>query len=43
MSEDEENDVDYLVNKVSGLRIFDDVNGKMNLSIKDVNATTPLL
>ena len=28
MSDDEENDVDYLVNKVSGLRIFDDVNGK---------------
>ena len=39
MSDDEENDVDYLVNKVSGLRIFDDVNGKMNLSIKDVNGS----
>lgn len=34
--EDNENDVDWLVKKVLGLRIFDDENGVMNLSILDV-------
>ena len=34
--EDDENDVDWLVKKVLGLRIFDDENGVMNLSILDV-------
>ncbi len=28
--------LDYLVNKVSGLRIFEDENGKMNKSVSDV-------
>ena len=30
------NEIDYMVNKVSNLRIFDDENGIMNLSVKDV-------
>jgi D-tyrosyl-tRNA(Tyr) deacylase len=33
---DEESDVNYLVNKLSRLRIFDDTEGIMNLSIQDV-------
>lgn len=31
--EDTEKDVHYLVEKIAGLRIFDDADGKMNLSI----------
>ena len=34
--EDNQDDVSWMVNKLSGLRIFDDSNGVMNLSIKDV-------
>jgi len=34
----EAQDADALVKKISELRIFDDENGKMNLSAKDVNA-----
>lgn len=33
---DDSSDLDYLVNKVLGLRIFEDSNEKMNLSISDV-------
>ena len=36
---DTEKDADFLVNKISGLRIFSDENDKMNLSIKDVNGS----
>lgn len=34
--EDDNKDLDYLVEKVVGLRIFEDDNDKMNLSITDV-------
>lgn len=36
-STDSEQDVDFLVKKVTNLRIFSDENDKMNLSLKDVN------
>ncbi len=35
--EDDLKDLDYLVDKILGLRIFQDDNDKMNLSIKDIN------
>ena len=34
--EDNEEDVDWLVKKVAGLRVFDDENGVMNRSIIDI-------
>ncbi len=33
---DSSKDLEYLVNKLTGLRVFNDKNGKMNLSVKDV-------
>ena len=35
--DDMDNDVIWLCNKISSLRIFSDDYGKMNLSVKDVN------
>ena len=34
---DSEVDADWLISKISGLRIFSDSEGKMNLSIQDIN------
>lgn len=34
---DENDDIDWLVNKVAGLRIFDDENGIMNKSVEDID------
>ena len=33
---DNQQDIDWLVNKIAGLRVFDDENGVMNLSVEDV-------
>lgn len=37
--EDTDEDLKYLVNKIVHLRIFEDENNKMNLSIKDVEGS----
>ena len=34
--DDTESDADYLADKIVGLRIFDDDNGKMNLAVSDI-------
>lgn len=34
---DEHSDIDYLVNKIVGLRIFEDDHEKMNLTVTDIN------
>ncbi len=36
-NEDKQEDVDWLVRKIVGLRVFDDENGVMNCDIKEVN------
>jgi D-tyrosyl-tRNA(Tyr) deacylase len=34
---DSDADLDFLVNKVANLRIFEDADGKMNLSLRDIS------
>lgn len=34
---DKDQEIDWMINKITNLRIFDDENGIMNLSVKDVN------
>lgn len=34
--DDTKEDADWLIHKISNLRIFSDENGKMNLSVKDI-------
>ena len=36
VSSDDEKTMDYMLDKIINLRIFEDVNGKMNLSLLDV-------
>jgi D-tyrosyl-tRNA(Tyr) deacylase len=38
-STDTESDAAYLAEKISGLRVFDDENGKMNLSVADIGGS----
>jgi D-tyrosyl-tRNA(Tyr) deacylase len=35
--DDDEKDVDFIANKITGLRIFDDGAGNLNLSLADIN------
>ncbi|MFO7616179.1 MAG: D-aminoacyl-tRNA deacylase [Bacteroidales bacterium] len=35
-STDDQEDIQWLANKIAGLRVFDDENGVMNLSVKDI-------
>ncbi len=41
--EDQEEDADYLVNKIAHLRVFEDVDGKMNLSALQTSAEILLI
>lgn len=40
---DTEKEADYIVKKIAQLRIFEDENGKMNLSVKDVGGKVLLV
>lgn len=41
--EDKKEDAEWLVNKIIGLRIFSDADGKMNLSIQQINGDVLLI
>ena len=40
---DSEKEIDYLIKKISNLRIFEDNNNKMNYSIQDINGSILLV
>jgi D-aminoacyl-tRNA deacylase len=37
--EDAETDADYLADKITGLRVFEDASGKMNLSLREAEGS----
>lgn len=41
--EDTEKDLDYIVKKIIGLRIFSDSNGKMNWNVQQINGSIALV
>ncbi len=41
--DDDEKDADYMIQKISGLRIFEDEEGKMNLSLSEVGGQILLI
>ena len=41
--DDTKEDVDYIVRKVLGMRIFEDENGKMNFSLQDIRGDLLLI
>lgn len=38
-ADDTEKDMDYIINKIQGLRIFEDEEGRMNISVKDIEGS----
>ena len=41
--DDDEKDIDYIIKKVKNLRIFEDENDKLNLSLNDVSGSILLI
>lgn len=42
-STDTEKDLDWMAQKITTLRIFEDMNGKMNLSLKDIGGSALII
>ncbi|WP_298950255.1 D-aminoacyl-tRNA deacylase [uncultured Nonlabens sp.] len=40
---DTQEDIDWLINKITGMRIFSDAGGKMNYSVKDMDGDILLI